>query len=155
MAYRWKPKNVIIDGENPRAIGTCDRCGFLHQLHKLQWQYAYMGSFQPMNTRFLVCDRCLDPLNAQDTPNILPPDPVPVLNARPEPYVLDESSWLATPEGDTLVTQDGETFITPIPNPDSASSIADQAAVNIETEDGLEIVTEAGDGNPLDLEPNP
>lgn len=155
MAYRWHPKNAEVDPENPRAWATCDRCGFVYNHHKLRWQYAYMGSFQPMNTRMLVCPSCEDQLNPQDTPNILPPDPIPVLNARPEPYVLDESSWLGTPEGDTLVTQDGETFITPIPNPDSASSIADQAAVNIETEDGIEIVTEEGDGNPLDLEPNP
>lgn len=155
MAYRWHPKNAEVDPESPRAWATCDRCGFVQNHYKLRWQYAYMGSTQPMNTHLLVCPSCEDQLNPQDTPNILPPDPVPILNARPEPYVLDESSWLGTPEGDTLVTESGETFITPVPNPDSTASIADQAAVNIETEDGIEIVTEAGDGNPLDLEPNP
>jgi hypothetical protein len=155
MAYRWHPRNAEVDPESPRAWATCDRCGFLANHHKLQWQFSYQGSTQPQNTRFLVCGRCLDPLNPQDTPNILPPDPLPIYNARPEPYTLDEASWLATQDGDPLMTQDGEYLTPQIPGPDSTSSTADQAAVNLTTEDGLEVVTEAGDGNPLDYEPNP
>ena len=123
------------------------------QLDALQWQYAYQGSTQPQNTRFLVCPKHLDPLNAQDTPNILPPDPIPVFNARPEPYVLDETSWLTTQDGDTITAENGETFITPLPNPNSTDGIADQAAVDITTEDDEEIITEGG--VPLDYEPNP
>jgi len=155
MAYRWHPKNAEVDPDNPRAWGTCDRCGFVCNLDKLQWQYSYLGTFEPQNTRFLVCGRCLDPLNAQDTPVILPPDPAPIFNARPEPYILDETSWLATQGGDVITAEDGDQFITPLPNPDNTESIADQAAINLTTEDDEEIVTEAGDGNPLDMEPNP
>lgn len=117
MAYRWKPKNAEVNPDNPRAWGTCDRCGFVHNLDKLQWQYSYLGTFQPQNTRFLVCDRCLDPLNPQDTPVILPPDPLPIFNARPEPYTLDEASWLLTQDDEVITTQDGDYFGTAIPNP--------------------------------------
>jgi hypothetical protein len=155
MAYRWHPRNAEVDPESPRAWGTCDRCGFVYNLNKLQWQYSYQGAFVPVNTRFLVCERCLDPLNEQDQGYILPPDPEPIYNARPEPYTLDEASWLATQDGEPLITQDGEYLTPQVPGPDSTASAADQAAVNLTTEDGLEIVTEAGDGNPLDLEPNP
>lgn len=155
MAYRWHPRNAEVDPDNPRAWGTCDRCGWVHNLHNLQWQFSYLGTSMPQNTRFLVCSRCLDPLNEQDKPYILPPDPLPVYNARPESYLLDETSWLSTQDGDVITAQNGSQLISPIPNPNSTESTADQAAVNIETEGGLVIVTEAGDGNPLDSEPNP
>lgn len=155
MAYRWHPKNAEVDGESPRAWSTCDRCGFIYNLHKLQWQYSYMGAFQAINTRLLVCSSCLDPLNPSDQAYILPPDPAPIFNARPEPYTIDETSWLTTQAGDVIATQDGNSLISPIPSPDSTQSVADQASVNLTTEAGAEIVTEAGDGNPLDFEPNP
>lgn len=114
----------------------------------------------PQNTRLLVCaDRCLDPLNEQDSPYILPPDPLPVYNARPEPYVLDETSWMSTQDGDVITTQDGDSFITPLPNPSTPAvpgedSITEEAAVEFTTEDDDVIVTESGDGNPLNYEPN-
>jgi hypothetical protein len=122
MAYRWHPKNAQVDADNPRAWGTCDRCGFVWNLDKLNWQYAYQGSMTPQNTRFLVCSRCNDPLNPQDAPLILPPDPLPVFNARPENYVLDESSWLSTQDGDVITTQDGEPITTAIPSPSQAAN---------------------------------
>lgn len=122
MAYRWHPKNAQVDADNPRAWGTCDRCGFVWNLDKLNWQYAYQGSMTPQNTRFLVCSRCNDPLNPQDQPYVLPPDPLPVFNARPENYVLDENSWLSTQDGDVITTQDGEPLTTAIPSPSQAAN---------------------------------
>lgn len=123
MAYRWHPKNAEVDPDNPRAWAQCDRCGMLWNLDKLQWQYQYMGSVQPQNTRFLVCPKHLDPLNAQDTPNILPPDPVPVFNARPGATdIYGETSYLSTEDGDIIDTQDGDSLITAIPNPGDAAN---------------------------------
>lgn len=122
MAYRWHPKNAEVDADSPRGWGTCDRCGLIWNLHRLQFQYAYLGSPSPQNTNFLVCDSCLDPLNPQDMPYILAPDPVPLFNARPEPYALDESSWLATQDGDVITTQDGEPITTAIPSPSQAAN---------------------------------
>ena len=124
MAYRWHPKNADVDPDNPRAWGTCDRCGFQYNLHKLQWQMDYMGSTQLQSTGFLVCDRCLDVPNPQDMPYILSPDPVPIFNARPEPYTIDEGSWLTTEDGSILTTQDGEAIGTAIPNPDNNAATA-------------------------------
>ena len=124
MAYRWHPKNAEVDPDSPRAWGTCDRCGMIWQLDQLQWQMAYQGSQTPQNTRFLVCPKHLDPLNEQDSPNLLSPDPLPVFNSRPEPYTLDEASWLSTQDGDRITTQDGELFTVAIPNPQSDASTA-------------------------------
>lgn len=155
MAYRWHPKQAEVDPDNPQAWGTCDRCGFVRNLKDLVWQYSYMGAFQPMNMRILVCpDRCLDELNPQDQAYILPPDPAPIFNARPEPYLLDETSWLVTQDGEIIATEADSPFITAIPNPDSTQGIQDQAAVPLATEDDIIIVTEAGEGNSLDYEPN-
>lgn len=155
MAYRWHPKHAEVDPDNPRAWGTCDRCADVHNLDKLRWQFDYRGTSQLQNTRLLVCERCYDVPNPQFSPYILPPDPPPVLNARPFPYELAETDWLTTQDDDIIITQDDVLLTPSLPNPSSLESIVEESAVNIETEDGLTIVTESGDGNPLDYEPNP
>lgn len=122
--YNWLPKLAEVDPENPNAFATCMRCGFVTNIDKMAWQYAYRGSMNPINTQILTCGRqtCLDPLNPQDSPLILPPDPLPVFNARPFPYTLEETSWLATEDGDILDTEAGDDLITPIPNPSDAAN---------------------------------
>lgn len=132
---------------------TCDRCGFISSHSRMQFQYDFMGGSVPQNLGLLVCSRCLDDLNWQQKLLILPPDPRPIANTRPEPYVVDETSWMTTQDGDVITAEDGETFITPIPNPNSTEGVADQAAVDFETEGGDIIITE--DGVPFDYEPNP
>lgn len=155
MAYRWRPKNATVDPDNPIAWAACDRCQNIWNINKLAWQFDYRGTAQPQNTRLLCCPTCLDVPNAQFSPYILPPDPPPVLNARPFPYELSETDWLTTQDDEIITTQDGVLLTPSLPNPASPESIVDEAAVNLTTEDGLEIVTEEGDGNPLDYEPNP
>lgn len=121
----------------------------------MQFQYDYMGGSTPQNLGVLVCSRCLDELSFQNKLLILPPDPKPFFNTRPEPYAVDETNWMTTEGGSVIDTQDGESIITPVPNPSSTESGSEQAAVNLTTEDDVELVTEEGDGNPLDYEPNP
>lgn len=78
-----------ISATNPRALGVCDKCGALYNHHNLKWQYDWRGT-KLQNLRFLVCDSCYD--NYQQNGQrviILPPDPVPIMNARPEAYVPD------------------------------------------------------------------
>ena len=124
MAYNWHPKNAQVDPDNPVMWAACDRCGLLWNIDALQWQFAYQGSSMPQNTRFLVCPKHLDPLNPQDTPLILSPDPEPVFNARPYPYALEESSYLLTEDGSIITAEDGTALVTPIPNPASVASTA-------------------------------
>jgi len=44
------------------------------------------------------------------------------MNARVENYVVDETSWLTTQDGDVITTQSGSSFITAIPNPSDAAN---------------------------------
>lgn len=56
-------------------------------------------------TGFLVCQRCLDIPNPQMLSPIIPPDPMPVLNPRVEPYFLDEVDQLSS-DGRTVIVSD-------------------------------------------------
>lgn len=100
-----------IDPTNPRAQGICDRCGFTYNLRNLKWQFQFVGT-QLQNLRYLVCGPCLDVPNLSNKTLILPPDPLPVLNARPEPYAQDENTFITTQESDEIITQDDENIIT-------------------------------------------
>lgn len=124
MAYRWKPKYAEVDPDNPVAWATCDRCGRINNINKLTWQFDYRGTSQLQNLRILVCQPCYDVPNPQFQPYILPPDPPPIYNARPENYVLDETSWLTTEDGTIINAQDDEPLITSIPNPGDDANTA-------------------------------
>ena len=69
----------------PRAWAVCDDCGFLYNKSELQWQYEWQGA-RTQNTNMLKCDRCLDELQEQLRVIVLPADPTPVSNPRPENY---------------------------------------------------------------------
>lgn len=161
MAYRWRGKYFEVNPENPAAEGICDRCGFRWNLKNLRWQYNYMGSTMLQNQRLLVCYKCYDLPNPQDMPIILPPDPEPIYNARPEPYTLDETDWLSTPDGNNvLTTESGTPFITDLPNPDSQAfpnenTILEEAETDIQTENSQDIVGESSGapGDPNDVDP--
>jgi hypothetical protein len=108
--YRYHGR-AEVDPSNPRAFGVCDRCGFLYNLVNLMFQYRFAGT-ATVNTNFRVCSRCLDPLNPQSMTRLLPPDPMPVLNARVEPYMLDEVDFLSTQDEVPIETQDDEIIVT-------------------------------------------
>lgn len=128
--------------------------------NRMQFQYDFVGGATPQNLGLLVCPTCLDDLQYQNMLLILPPDPAPIWNTRPEPYAVDETNWLTTQDGDIITTQDGDPFITTIPNPADTpvvgeDPVAQEAAVFITTESGEIIVTEEGEGNPFNISPNP
>jgi len=78
-----------ISPTNPRALGICDRCDARYNHDQLNWQFAWGGP-RIYNTRILVCQSCLDKLQENGLRTIvLPPDPIPIDNARPEADVQD------------------------------------------------------------------
>lgn len=89
MAWRPHPKGTRTDPNNPRAWGTDDRSGFVFNLGDMQWQFDWRGT-QLANLRILTISPYLDTPQRQLGVVILPPDPVAVRNARPEPYPIDE-----------------------------------------------------------------
>jgi hypothetical protein len=116
-------RRALVDPENPRAFGVCDRCGQWVNHCNLQWQWDYRGN-SLANLRILVCEICLDEPNPQLKPRIIGPDPLPIINARPETFFIDETDFRTTqgnttdpdtgipvPGGDTRVTETNATRV--------------------------------------------
>lgn len=92
MGVRY-PGRATIDPSNPRAVGVCDRCGFLYDLHTLRYQPNYAGP-KLLTTRLRVCERCWDEPNPQMRTIRIPPDPWPVADPRVENFAVDEKNFL-------------------------------------------------------------
>ena len=86
---------ATIDRSFPRALGVCDRCGFLYNHDTLQWQFDWRGP-RLQNLRILVCAGCLDVPQENLRTITLPADPVPIMNARPEQYDVEVPSFIMT-----------------------------------------------------------
>lgn len=126
MAYRYHGR-ASVDPTAPSPFAVCDRCGRWYNLPDLKWQMQYAGA-QLINLRWLVCDECLDTPQPQLRSIVLPADPKPVINARPEYFYLDETDWLSSQDGITLTTEDGNPLITQNPNPNGAAAQANLTA---------------------------
>lgn len=116
MANRPYPRYASRD-PNDGPLTTCDRCGFIWNLSNMGFQYDFFGGPAPQNTGFLVCPRCTDDYAWQYKLLVLPPDPVPFANTRPEIYAVDATSSLVTEAGQVINTESGTPIITAIPNP--------------------------------------
>jgi hypothetical protein len=92
------------------AHAICDRCGFRYNHVNLRWQFDYRGAGL-QNLRILVCNRCEDEPQEQLRSIVLPPDPIPVMNARVQDFVDAESDYM----GLSGSTPDPTTGI-PVPN---------------------------------------
>jgi len=90
MAWRPHPRLADTDPSSPRGWATCQRCGFIANLYKLEFQRDWRG-MRIQNLQILVCEPCYDTYQRQLGTIILPPDPTGLENARPEPYPIDEN----------------------------------------------------------------
>ena len=91
MSWRFHGKRAEVSPIRLDAFATCDRCGSNVNHSTLRWQYEWAGRVL-QNKRLLVCSRCWDTPSPFLKTLQLPLDPPPVLNARPEPYSIDESA---------------------------------------------------------------
>jgi hypothetical protein len=83
MAWASRSGRAVTNPEHPRAFAVCDNCRFWYNHNKLKWQREWQGT-QIINKGFLVCEGCLDKPNPQLKARLMPPDPVPIANPRPE-----------------------------------------------------------------------
>lgn len=83
MTYRPKGKHVTIDESYPEALGICDYTGFVHLRRDLVQQMEYRGNGLVWTGLYVGKDYADIP-NEQQRPPILPPDPIPVQNPRPQ-----------------------------------------------------------------------
>ena len=88
MGYASLQGRAIANPDSSTAAGVCDRCGFVYQHSHLRWQYNIRGRGL-QNLRILVCEKCEDSPSYFLKPVIVPPDPMPIENARPEPFCYD------------------------------------------------------------------
>lgn len=110
MAWRFHGR-AVVNPEAPRSFAICDRCGFLFNHPDLTWQFQWAGP-NLQNLRLLVCQRCNDVPQPQLKPRILPPDPMPTLNARPENYTIDDFNFRVTEDGSIRITEDDSPRVT-------------------------------------------
>lgn len=93
--------HVKVNARAPRAAAICDRCGRPFNHENLSWQFDWAG-LRLQNLSLLVCDRCYDEPQRQKGAKPVSADPLPILNARPEPFTLtgfgyDESNVMIMP----------------------------------------------------------
>jgi hypothetical protein len=86
---RPHPRRARTNATSPDAWATDDKSGFVGNQKDLCWQYEWAGT-KLINKRILCFPDQLDIPNRQLGSIILPPDPVSIPNARPEPYPIDE-----------------------------------------------------------------
>jgi len=124
VSYASRSGRARTSSRNPQAHAICDRCGGRYNHVDLQWQYDWAGA-STVNKRILVCSRCLDNMQPQLRAIILPADPVPILNPRPErfeEYEVDRRvtmrnsinlrTGIPVYDGDTRTLMDGNTRVT-------------------------------------------
>jgi hypothetical protein len=106
---KWGSRvRVHTDWNNPRAYALCDGCKMLTYRDSLQMQKDYRGGLAPVETGFLVCPKCYDQPQAQFSPPMLKPDPVPTFMPRPDDH---EPAILLTEDGHAIATEDDLTQI--------------------------------------------
>lgn len=76
---------AFIDPQAPRALAICERCQGMVFHDTLRWQMQWRGP-RLTNIRLYVCTECYDTPQEQLRTFVLPIDPVPVANPRPEDY---------------------------------------------------------------------
>jgi len=116
---------------SPQAHAICDRCGARYNFVDLSWQYDWRGAAL-QNLRVLVCRRCQDTPQEQLRAIVVPADPMPIINARPqdfvaaemdyqtlsEPPVIDPATGIPIPGNTILVDQNGQNMLEqPLGNP--------------------------------------
>lgn len=125
MAYASRSGRARTSPSSPSAHAICDRCGFRYNFSDLHWQFDWRGA-SLMNIRILVCDRCNDLPAEQLRSIVVPADPTPIINARVEyfladetdyqavsyPTVLDPTTGIPIPSTDVLVTEAGDNLTT-------------------------------------------
>jgi hypothetical protein len=78
------------DRHDPRAWAVCDKCGLLYNRVDLRFQYEWAGN-RLVNQNMLICEPCYDVPQEQLRVIILPSDPEPIENPRPEEYSVNNN----------------------------------------------------------------
>lgn len=94
MAYASQVGRARTSSKSPQAHAICDRCGFRYNFVDLTWQFDWRGTAL-QNLRILVCPPCRDTPQQQLRAIVLPADPEPIINARPQDFVAASTDYHA------------------------------------------------------------
>ena len=128
MAYASRAGRARTNARAPSAHAICDRCGFRYNHSDLSFQVDWAGA-GTINKRLLVCRRCLDKMQPQLRAIILPADPVPIQNPRPQIFSDASTNWRQV---SGFNTTDPTTGI-PVPDGDIRSTENDGLRVTQQT----------------------
>ena len=84
----WRSRDpLVIDRNDPQAVGVCDGCGWWCNHSRLFKHMVYRGGATPVWDGMLFCSKCMDVPNPapQFSRLTLAPDPVPP----PVPVIID------------------------------------------------------------------
>lgn len=101
MGYASIAGRARTSARSPRAHAICDRCGFRYNHDQLNFQMQWAGR-TVINTQMLVCSHCLDNLQEQLRSIVIPPDPLPIPNPRPQAFEGPETNWRYTSGANTV-----------------------------------------------------
>jgi hypothetical protein len=106
LSFRgWNARDpIVIDPHDPRGMGVCDGCSFWQNHRSLRKHMVYRGGISPVWDGMLFCAKCYDVPNPapQFSRLTLYPDPVPLLNPRPQVPAPDNGGYAY------WVTEDGK-----------------------------------------------
>lgn len=138
MAYASRAGRARTNPRAPQAHAICDRCGTRINHVDLRPQWDWRGTAM-QNLRILVCERCYDQPQEQLRAIVLPIDPPPIINARPEWFIDDETDYrtvagstidpvtgISIPNATRIITEDG---VQRTPQPIGVPDDFDPAAV--------------------------
>lgn len=100
MSYGSISGRARTSSRNPQAHAICDRCGGRYNHVSLSFQYDYAGAGF-INKQMLVCSHCYDKPNEQLRSFSPPPDPMPIMNPRPENFVNASTDYRITQNNST------------------------------------------------------
>lgn len=104
--------HVRVNARSPIAAAICDRCGRPFNRDKLSWQYDWSG-LRLQNLRILVCDDgCYDEPQRQKGAKPVTADPLPIPNARPEPFTVTGFGY-----GESNIMEQPTTYAPPFGSP--------------------------------------
>lgn len=101
MGYASKAGRARTSPSSPQAHAICDRCGGRFNHVDLSFQYDWAGA-NLIRKNLLVCRPCMDQPQSQLRAIVLPADPPPIMNPRPENFVTASTNFRVTSGLDTV-----------------------------------------------------
>jgi hypothetical protein len=93
-----------FDRKSPHGLAICDGCGFMVQHTELREKKDYRGGSVPVGLSLRVCGTCDDVPQPYYGRLLLRPDPIPLMNPRPDTQdaVTNAQTAIADIESDLL-----------------------------------------------------